>query len=42
MLSDRGNPRAANLATILKAIGQQVGVRVSVHATTAPVGQHAA
>jgi len=31
MLSDRGNPRAGNLATILKAIGQNVGVRISVH-----------
>lgn len=35
MLSDRGNPRAGNLAMILKAIGSQVGVRISVHA--APV-----
>lgn len=33
MLSDQGNPRAANLATILKAIGRKVGVRVSVQAT---------
>lgn len=32
MLSDRGNPRAGNLATILKAIGTKVGVRISVHA----------
>lgn len=32
MLSDRGNPRAGNLATILKVIGQNVGVRISVHA----------
>jgi DNA-binding phage protein len=31
MLSDKGNPRAGNLATILKAIGQNVGVRISVH-----------
>lgn len=36
MLSDHGNPRAGNLATILKAIGQKVGVRISVHATPAP------
>ena len=32
MLSGHGNPRAGNLATILKAIGQKVGVRMSVHA----------
>ena len=32
MLSDQGNPRAANLATILKAIGNNVGIRISVHA----------
>lgn len=32
MLSDRGNPRAANLATILRVIGQKVGVRISVRA----------
>jgi DNA-binding phage protein len=39
MLSDRGNPRAGNLATILRAIGQNVGVRISVHAE--PVGEPA-
>ena len=32
MLSDNGNPRAGNLAAILKAIGQNVGVQISVHA----------
>ena len=32
MLSDNGNPRAANLAAILRAVGQRVGVRLSVHA----------
>lgn len=32
MLSDNGNPRAGNLAAILKAIGQNVGVHISVHA----------
>src|ERR1700758_2470333 len=32
MLSDNGNPRAANLAAILKAVGRNVGVRISVHA----------
>ena len=32
MLSDQGNPRAANLATILKAIGRNAGIRISVHA----------
>ena len=35
MLSDRGNPRAGNLATILKVIGQKVGVRISVHVEAA-------
>lgn len=43
MLSDRGNPRAGNLATILKAIGLKVGVRISVHAAPAPAAEeHAA
>ena len=42
MLSDRGNPRAANLATILKAIGQNVGVRISVHAEPAGELEHIA
>ncbi len=37
MLSDRGNPRAGNLATILRAIGQKVGVHISVHAEVADV-----
>jgi DNA-binding phage protein len=37
MLSDRGNPRAANLATILRVIGQKVGVRISVHAEASDV-----
>ena len=32
MLSDNGNPRAGNLAAILKAIGRNVGVQISVHA----------
>lgn len=32
MLSGNGNPRAANLAAILKAVGQAVGVHISVHA----------
>ena len=32
MLSDEGNPRAGNLAAILKAIGRNVGVQISVHA----------
>ena len=32
MLSDHGNPRAANLTTILKAIGHNAGIRISVHA----------
>ena len=31
MLSDSGNPRAGNLAAILKAIGRNVGVQISVH-----------
>lgn len=43
MLSDRGNPRAGNLATILKAIGRKVGVRISVLAVpAAEVEEHAA
>ncbi len=42
MLSDRGNPRAGNLATILKAIGQKIGVRISVHAAPAAVKERAA
>ncbi len=44
MLSDRGNPRAGNLATILKAIGQRIGVRISVHVAPVPaprVEEHA-
>ncbi len=42
MLSDRGNPRAANLAMILKAIGKNIGVRISAHAAPAPpVKEHA-
>lgn len=40
MLSDRGNPRAGNLATIPKAIGRKVGPRISVHA--APAAEHVA
>jgi len=32
MLSDNGNPRAGNLAAILKAVGRNVGVQISVHA----------
>lgn len=36
MLSEQGNSRAGNLATILKAIGRKVGVRISVHAAPAP------
>jgi DNA-binding phage protein len=43
MLSDRGNPRAGNLAAILRAIGRHVGVRLSVHAASAAdVEEHAA
>jgi len=42
MVSNRGNPRAENLATILKAIGQNVGVRICVHAAPASdVEEHA-
>ncbi len=37
MLSDRGNPRAANLAVILRVIGQKVGVRISIQAEAADV-----
>jgi DNA-binding phage protein len=36
MLSNQGNPRAGNLATIMKAIGRNVGVHISVHAEPAP------
>lgn len=32
MLSDNGNPRAGNLAAILKAIGRNVGVQILVRA----------
>jgi DNA-binding phage protein len=32
MLSGNGNPRAGNLAAVLKAIGHNAGVRISVHA----------
>lgn len=32
MLSEHGNPRAANLASIIAAVGRKVGVRISVHA----------
>lgn len=37
MLSDRGNPRAANLAVILRVIGQKAGVRISIQAEAADV-----
>jgi DNA-binding phage protein len=40
MLSDRGNPRAGNLATILKIIGRNAGVRISVHAEPAGELEH--
>ena len=36
MLSDHGNPRAGNLATILKVVGRKVGVRISVQAAPDP------
>ena len=32
MLSENGNPRASNLAAILKAISRNIGVHISVHA----------
>ncbi len=32
MLSGRGNPRAANLAAVLKVVGRAVGVRITVRA----------
>jgi DNA-binding phage protein len=32
MLGDHGNPRAANLASIIAAVSRNVGVRISVHA----------
>jgi DNA-binding phage protein len=32
MLSGNGNPRTGNLAAVLKAIGHNAGVRISVHA----------
>ena len=40
MLSDNGNPRAGNLAAILKTIGRNVGVQISVHAE--PIHEQAA
>lgn len=36
MLSDNGNPRAGNLAAILKAVGRNAGVHISVRAEPAP------
>jgi DNA-binding phage protein len=36
MLSTVGNPRAANLAAILKAVGRNAGVHISVHAEPVP------
>ena len=42
MLSGRGNPRANNLTTILRAIGQNIGVRISVLVDPAEnVAEHA-
>ncbi len=35
MLSENGNPRASNLAAILKAVGRTAGVRIAVHAEPA-------
>lgn len=35
MLSDTGNPRAANLSAILKAVGRNVGVHLAVRAEPA-------
>ena len=31
-----GNPRAGNLSAILKAVGRNVGVQISVHAVPTP------
>lgn len=31
MLGTNGNPRAANLAAILKAVGSRAGVKIEVH-----------
>jgi DNA-binding phage protein len=41
MLSDNGNPRAGNLAAILKAVGRSAGVHISVHAEPVPEMEHA-
>ena len=41
MLSDNGNPRAGNLAAILRAVGRNVGVRSSVHADPVRDLEHA-
>ena len=41
MLSDNGNPRAGNLAAILRAVGRNVGVRISVHADPVRDLEHA-
>ena len=35
MLSDNGNPRASNLAAILKAVGRSAGVHITVRAEPA-------
>jgi DNA-binding phage protein len=41
MLSDNGNPRAGNLAAILRAVGRNVGVRISVRAEAVRDLEHA-
>ncbi len=41
MLSDNGNPRAGNLAAIMKTIGRTVGVHISVHADPEPAQEPA-
>jgi DNA-binding phage protein len=42
MLSELGNPHAANLSAILKAVGQKAGVCISVHAAPTAVEEHIA
>jgi DNA-binding phage protein len=41
MLSDNGNPRAGNLVAILKAVGRNAGVHISVHAEPVAEMEHA-
>ena len=41
MLGEHGNPRSDNLGTILEAIRQNLGIKISVHVEPAPQLEHA-